>query len=225
MISIISALLLASAAVAHPINEGYYQAADSPVAQMFAKRAPSPSDSDFNSHYPAGWTTPPASMLPQAWKDRLASIQMPDVPVSNPNNGYPTYSNGKRGDDPSICSFTYACVAADDLHSPPDGIWAVTFDDGPGPASSRLNDFLKQNNATTDATHFMIGGSILGNPTGMQEIAQRRPYRRAHLVSPLHDITLKRGRHERARLDHADHLGLEWRTTPSILATTFRRCR
>lgn len=66
-------------------------------------------------------------MLPQAWKDKLASITLPDVPVSNPNNGYPTYSNGKAGSDPSICSFTYACTTSDDLYNAPDGIWAVSL--------------------------------------------------------------------------------------------------
>jgi chitin deacetylase len=82
---------------------------------------------DFASKYPPGWSTPPANMLPKAWTDKLASIQMPDVPVSNPNGGYPTYSNGKTGSDPSICSFTYECTTDDDLHIPPDGVWAVRF--------------------------------------------------------------------------------------------------
>lgn len=68
---------------------------------------------------------PPADRLPKAWTDKLASIQLPDVPVSNPNNGYPTYSNG-QGSDPKICSFTYECTTDDDLHVPPDGIWAVS---------------------------------------------------------------------------------------------------
>jgi chitin deacetylase len=82
---------------------------------------------DFASKYPPGWSTPPANMLPKAWTDKLASIQMPDVPVSNPNGGYPTYSNGKTGSDPSICSFTYECTTDDDLHIPPDGVWAVRY--------------------------------------------------------------------------------------------------
>ena len=81
---------------------------------------------DFANNYPAGWATPPADRLPKTWTDKLASIQLPDVPVSNPNNGYPTYSNGKAGSDPSICSFTYECTTDDDLHIPPDGVWAVS---------------------------------------------------------------------------------------------------
>ena len=70
--------------------------------------------------------TPPASMIPQAWLAKFATVQMPDVPVSNGNNGYPTYSNGKPGTDSSICSFTYQCTTADDLVNPPDGVWAVS---------------------------------------------------------------------------------------------------
>jgi chitin deacetylase len=47
----------------------------------------------------------------------------------------------------------------------------LTFDDGVGPASSKLYDFLEANNASTLATHFMIGGNILSNPTLMQRCA------------------------------------------------------
>lgn len=82
--------------------------------------------SDFASNYPAGWVTPPTDSLPKAWTDKLASIQMPDIQPSAPNNGYPTYAGGEQGGDDHICSFTYECSTSDDLVMPPDGILAVS---------------------------------------------------------------------------------------------------
>ena len=81
---------------------------------------------DFASAYPPGWVTPPASSLPKAWTDKLASIQMPDIQPSQPNNGYPTYTGGEKGGDDHICSFTYECKTADDLVNPPEGVLAVS---------------------------------------------------------------------------------------------------
>jgi chitin deacetylase len=51
---------------------------------------------------------------------------MPNVPVSLPNNGYPTYAGGEKGSDSVICSFTYACTTPEDLYNAPDGIVAVS---------------------------------------------------------------------------------------------------
>lgn len=140
----LASLLSVRAAPAADWENRWYQPRDSSVSALFEKRQSNPSDPsehsfspsenpsavlmlflvDFASNYPAPWGVPPADRIPKAWTDKLASIQLPDVPVSNPNNGYPTYSNG-QGSDPNICSFTYECTADDDLHTPPDGIWAV----------------------------------------------------------------------------------------------------
>jgi chitin deacetylase len=51
---------------------------------------------------------------------------MPNVSVSKPNNGYPTYANGESGADKNICSFTYQCTAPADLWNPPDSVVAVS---------------------------------------------------------------------------------------------------
>ena len=37
----------------------------------------------------------------------------------------------------------------------------LTFDDGPSAGSDQLYTFLEQNNASSKATHFMIGYNIL----------------------------------------------------------------
>lgn len=164
--------LLALGAAARPMDaRDAWQDDDSPVVAMFKRAAPSPSDANFTSNYPPSGATPPNSTIPQAWIDKLASITLPTFGPSNPNNGYPTYANGESPSDSTICSFTYACTTSDDLYNPPDGVLALTFDDGPGPSSSNLYDFLKANNASSKATHFMIGGNILNTPTTMQRAA------------------------------------------------------
>jgi chitin deacetylase len=38
----------------------------------------------------------------------------------------------------------------------------LAFDDGPTQSSPQLYDFLAQNHLSDKATHFMIGGNILG---------------------------------------------------------------
>jgi len=164
------ALLCSSGLVASaPLDETWYQPRDSPVASLFHKRyTPSPSDANFTSNYPAGSSTPPSSSLPASWLAKLASITMPNVSVSQPNNGYPQYPGGESGADQTICSFTYACTTEDDLYNPPAGVVALSFDDGPTPASIELYDYLIANNVSDKATHFMIGSNVMYNPTQFQ---------------------------------------------------------
>ncbi|ORY25637.1 hypothetical protein BCR39DRAFT_543502 [Naematelia encephala] len=182
--------LVAGHTLAAPLGD-WYQAADSSVAAMFHKRyTPSPSDANFTSNYPTGWTTPTSDTLPKAWTDKLASIQMPNVSVATQNNGYPTYPNGESGADSTICSFTYECTTSDDLLNPPDGVLALTFDDGPTDYSEELYAFLSQNNASGKATHFMIGGNILGSPTVMQDALKAGGHIAVHTWSHPYMTTL-----------------------------------
>lgn len=81
---------------------------------------------DWATHYPAGSAIADPARLPQSWKDKLASLNIPDIKPSSPNNGYPTYANGEKPNDDTICSFTYECVDDEDLHNPPDGVFAVS---------------------------------------------------------------------------------------------------
>ncbi|KAK6908129.1 hypothetical protein I203_102130 [Kwoniella mangroviensis CBS 8507] len=166
LLSTFSFLVIAAAAA--PVDESWVQPRDSPVHELFYKRAPNPSDPNFASNYPAPGSTPPTDSLPQAWTDKLKTINLPDVQPSSPNNGYPTYADGETPYDQKICSFTYQCTTDEDLYNPPSGVLALSFDDGPGDASPDLYSFLAANNISTAATHFMIGGNIVYNPTGMQ---------------------------------------------------------
>ncbi|KAK4684056.1 chitin deacetylase, partial [Tremellales sp. Uapishka_1] len=167
--SLLLSLLLLSAAAASPTRrDPYWQDTDTPVAALFQKRnVPNPSDANFSSSYPSTTVSPAASTLPQAWIDKLATITLPSFGPSSPNNGYPTYTNGS-GTDADICSFTYQCTVESDLLNPPDGVFALSFDDGPTSASPTLYTFLAANNISADATHFMIGGNIVYDPTDVQ---------------------------------------------------------
>lgn len=191
--TVVSALFaIASLATtnAHPAPLSWYHERDSPVASLFVKRAPSPDDPNFASNYPNGWETPPASSLPKAWTDKLASIQMPNIQPAAPNNGYPTYAGGESGASDHICSFTYQCSTKDDLVIPPDGVLALAFDDGPTGSSPALYDFLQKNNIADKATHFMIGGNIVGNPKQMQAAANGGGHIAVHTWSHQYMTTL-----------------------------------
>lgn len=110
-------------------------------------------------------------------------MQLPNVSVATANDGRPTYPNNENDGDSEICSFTDQCYVEDDLYSPPgEKVWAVSvmcfshrlhpenvldagvqlsFDDGPTDVSPALYDYLAQNNISSSATHFMIGGNII----------------------------------------------------------------
>ncbi|RSH91099.1 hypothetical protein EHS25_010275 [Saitozyma podzolica] len=166
--AIITLLITLASVSAAPAFEPRWQPADSHVADLFKRGGSDPSDPNWASSYPASGATPPSSSIPAAWLSKLASISLPNVQPSTQNNGYPTYANGESGADSTICSFTYGCTTSDDLFNPPAGVLALTFDDGPAAGSDQLYTFLEQNGASAKATHFMIGGSILGNPSMMQ---------------------------------------------------------
>ena len=63
---------------------------------------------------------------------------IPDIPVSTyQDNGMPTYG----GLDPNgveVCSTTYQCMNNTDTWNAPDGVFGVSFDDGPLPGVSCL---------------------------------------------------------------------------------------
>ncbi|CAD6566542.1 MAG: hypothetical protein TREMPRED_002727 [Tremellales sp. Tagirdzhanova-0007] len=191
---LLSAVLTLVSIVVHgapTYDDSWFQPENSPATALFKKRyVPSPSDANFSSNYPPGWVTPPPSSLPASWTAKLASLTLPNVGVSMPNNGYPTYPNGESGADQNICSFTYQCTAPDDLLTPPDGVLALTFDDGPTDSSPTLYSFLETNNISSKATHFMIGSNILSSPEDMQTAATAGGHIAVHTWSHLYTTTL-----------------------------------
>ncbi|OWZ62787.1 chitin deacetylase [Cryptococcus neoformans] len=161
----LSALSLLAVVAAAPFRESWLQPRDSPVSQLFRRTAPDPNSNDYMSYYPGPGSTPNVSTIPQAWLDKLATVNLPNVPVATPDGGRPTYPNNEDDGDSTICSFTDQCRVEDDLYSPPgEKIWALSFDDGPTDVSPALYDYLAQNNISSSATHFMIGGNVITSP-------------------------------------------------------------
>lgn len=102
-----------------------------------------------------------ASSVPRAWLDKLASVSVPNIPISTDpsRSGRPSYA-GYQGGDKAICSFTYQCVDDEDIYKPDAGKWAPTFDDGPSGGSEELERYLRSQGAMGDATHFIIGSYV-----------------------------------------------------------------
>ncbi|POY73542.1 hypothetical protein BMF94_3480 [Rhodotorula taiwanensis] len=87
--------------------------------------------------------------------------QIPAIPPSTVSNGNIVYPSGV--DLQSICSWTLTgCFGPHDIQEAPDGMYGVSFDDGPLADSPLLYDFLKNNNQT--ATHFFVGNAVRDNP-------------------------------------------------------------
>ncbi|CAK9785981.1 glycoside hydrolase/deacetylase [Cutaneotrichosporon oleaginosum] len=152
-----------------------FQPRDTPFAALFKRDGPVPDPNapDFASHYPPNWKTPNGTTVPQAWKDKLNSIQLPannPVATKSQSNGGSGYDGiDKGGNNPDICSFTWGCIAKSDFFEAPNGTWLLNFDDGPTQDSPRLYDFLRSNQIEKNATHFMIGSNIQSWPKTMQE--------------------------------------------------------
>ncbi|ODO05320.1 chitin deacetylase [Cryptococcus wingfieldii CBS 7118] len=162
---LLPALSLLSLAVAAPLDESWMQPRDSEVAHLFKRAAPDPSADNYTSYYPDAWTTPNSTVIPQAWLDKLNNLTMPNVSVATMSGSRPTYPNHEDDGDDTICSFTDQCHVDDDLYEPSgEKIFALSFDDGPTESSEDLYAFLAENNASSKATHFMIGGNVVTAP-------------------------------------------------------------
>lgn len=66
---------------------------------------------------------------------------------------------------------TAKCNGPNDIYQAPDNEWAISFDDGPTGASSKLYTFLEQNNQS--ATHFMIGSQVVDYMDVVKEAANK----------------------------------------------------
>jgi chitin deacetylase len=120
--------------------------------------------------------TPDSSKMPQAWKDALKAAQdagkIPNIPVATSTGGNPTYPGGLDPAGKEVCSATSKCREPQDIWDTPEGYFGTGFDDGPWEGSSKLYDFLEQNNI--DSTHFMIGVYIKQNPDNFLRAFQKQ---------------------------------------------------
>ncbi|KAH8105816.1 chitin deacetylase [Cristinia sonorae] len=150
----------------------WYHSEDHHAHALF-KRAPSDGANypalgspEWRAPYPQ--STPDPNALPKQWVDALnaavAAGKIPNIPpTTSTGNNNPVYPNGMDPMSDQVCSTTYKCRKNRDvMWDAPDGTFAISFDDGPQPASNRLYDFLQDHNEK--ATHFFIGVNILNNP-------------------------------------------------------------
>lgn len=135
----LSALSLLAVVAAAPFRESWLQPRDSPSHSCSDELLPIPTPMvstifyylsisrtrfhsysfiDYMSYYPGPGSTPNVSTIPQAWLDKLATVNLPNVPVATPDGGRPTYPNNEDDGDSTICSFTDQCRVEDDLYSP-----------------------------------------------------------------------------------------------------------
>ncbi|KAF9026752.1 glycoside hydrolase/deacetylase [Hymenopellis radicata] len=170
-------LAFASSALSHsPIHlpgrrtGTWYQERDHPVHGLFKRISndgteyPEVGSSTWSAAYPT--TTPDPAQMPQAWKDALDAAvkagKIPDIPPSTSTGGSPTYPNGLDPMSAAVCSATYKCRNPDDVWDAPDGHVGIGFDDGPAAGTTKLIQFLTEQDET--ATHFLIGINIRNEP-------------------------------------------------------------
>lgn len=119
----------------------WYHNSDHPVNKLFNRGTP-PTDGvtyaevgspTWASAFPSA--TPDSSLMPQEWKDALATAvqngKIPNIPVPSPVNGNPTYPTGANPNGADICSAYYKCRVDTDIWDAPDGHIGIGFDDGP----------------------------------------------------------------------------------------------
>ncbi|KAG2152243.1 carbohydrate esterase family 4 protein [Suillus cothurnatus] len=155
-----------------PPGNRWYHEDDHPVHALF-KRGPLGDGIVYPAIGTPEWSAgfPPATadttMLPQAWVDALNAAalagKIPDIPQSTSTNGLdPVYPTGYDPMSATVCSSTAKCVTQGDVWDAPPGVIALSFDDGPLPASDQLYQFLA--NHSEHVTHFFIGTNILLYP-------------------------------------------------------------
>ncbi|KAF8607717.1 chitin deacetylase [Ceratobasidium sp. AG-I] len=178
-------LLAAPAVLAHPVGQNHvearglgarwYHEADHVAHRLFARQNastggyPTVGSPEWTKKYPSGKLT--VAGIPSGWIDALnkavsSGLIPSNVPVATQSGGgAPTYKNSTGSMNPGkqpICSSSSQCTGDGQIYDVPDGIVAISFDDGPLPPAMKLQQFLRQNNQKV--THFYIGQNILENP-------------------------------------------------------------
>ncbi|KZP17236.1 carbohydrate esterase family 4 protein [Athelia psychrophila] len=144
---------------------------------LFRRQAPSTSPTDgviyptvgssaWYSAYPQNLKSAVATM-PQAWVTALntavAAGRIPSIPPTTlGKDGVPVYADGYDPNSPTICSGSEQCRIPSDIWEAPNGTVGCGFDDGPLPPTTKLLQYLTEQNQ--HATHFHIGLNIINNP-------------------------------------------------------------
>ncbi|KAL1702298.1 carbohydrate esterase family 4 protein [Schizophyllum commune] len=152
----------------------WYHDDDHPVRRLFVRQdggnTAEYGTPEWAHAYPTGTPTP--DQIPQDWLDALKAAQdagkIPDFPPTTVQNDNPVYPEGSDPNGPEICSSYYKCRADGTLWDAPEGKFGVGFDDGPYDGTTKLMDFLTEQQQA--ATHFIIGLYITYYPDEFKRI-------------------------------------------------------
>ncbi|KAG8743382.1 hypothetical protein FRC10_012186 [Ceratobasidium sp. 414] len=182
--AVLALVAAAPAVLAHPLDLSHvekrslgarwYHDEDHPVHRLFARQNnsnpyPAVGSPAWTQKYPPGKLT--TAGIPTGWIDVLnqaiSAGKIPtDCPVSTQTGGgTPVYNSGSGTLNPGknpICSSYAQCKGDGQIYDAPDGVVALSFDDGPLPPATALHQFLRSKNQKV--THFYIGQNILQNP-------------------------------------------------------------
>ncbi|GAA5983273.1 hypothetical protein JCM5350_005864 [Sporobolomyces pararoseus] len=159
------------------------------AAHSFERRAPA---TPIPSQYPQPGTKGPAPK-PEwiaKYNEAKAAGKIPGTaPSTLDATGNIAYAPGVQTGPNGVCSWTVAhCFGEYDISDAPDGMYGVSFDDGPTPASPQLYDLLTANNQT--ATHFLIGTTILQNLDVFQQVVASGGHLAVHTFSHSYMTTM-----------------------------------
>ncbi|CAO3596032.1 unnamed protein product [Absidia cylindrospora] len=113
----------------------------------------------WKNKYPTPLSVP--EIKPE-WAKLVKNDTVPQAPV-NVKGPDGSLLPPAPGANDTYCHWSfYQCLKPTDIASCQKGNWAATYDDGPSPYSSKLYDYLKENNIK--ATFFVIGGQVVQYP-------------------------------------------------------------
>ncbi|KAF8709315.1 Carbohydrate esterase family 4 protein, partial [Rhizoctonia solani] len=194
------ALLAAPAVLAHPIEHvhveqrslgaRWFHEVGHPVHTLFARQsnstAPTPGSPNWAKQYPAGKAT--KDTLKPEWVDALNKavsngLIPTNVPVAKQSGGAaPSYSNSTGKMDPAkqpICSSSSQCKGDGQIYDVPDGIVALSFDDGPLPLLTEAFEVNGDDIAVHTWSHRYM--TTLSNEEALAELAWT--------MQVIHDMT------------------------------------
>ncbi|GHJ89875.1 hypothetical protein NliqN6_6277 [Naganishia liquefaciens] len=203
----ITSTLIATAA-AMPLEErknhvDWYQDPRGDVAKLFIREGgkpgkPSPgpqfgSDA-WKALYPPTDKVPDVSTIPASWLARLKALKKTSaypagIPLTTADaSGNFVYPAGTDPTSAEVCSFPAGCNKATDFYDSPDGVLALSFDDGPTASTTNLTHFIAKNKIS--ASHNMIGSRIVQFPEQYRQIETSSGHLSCHTWSHQHMSSL-----------------------------------
>ncbi|KAJ9126212.1 hypothetical protein QFC24_001935 [Naganishia onofrii] len=188
----------------NPHNVEPYQDKHSDVAKLFVRagekagkplaNGPTIGSAEWKALYPPVEKVPDVSLTPKSWTAALAAAKKAGgypsgVPLTTADaSGNYAYPAGVNPSVEPVCSFPNGCNKASDFYNAPDGVLALSFDDGPTAATTNLTNFIKKNQIS--ASHNMIGSHIVELPTQFQQIIASGGHLSVHTWSHMHNSAL-----------------------------------